>query len=152
NAGQAIVNPAAAFPTTVDTFGRFPSSNQFWVSPDGNTILIADSRTDGNQAVPGPGTFGGGLLEYFQNGANNWLLVGQLALNNYQITSAVGNGTTVTITYSGGTGNAQQDFPANQSVVINGVGAGFNGTFTATLNTNNTFTYSAAVNGTVNPG
>jgi hypothetical protein len=54
--GQAIVNPPTSFPTARDSMGNFPTTIQFAVSPDGNTIFIADSRTDGL----------GGIIEYYQ--------------------------------------------------------------------------------------
>jgi hypothetical protein len=136
--GQAIVNPSPSFPTATNAFGHFPSTNQFWVSPDGNTILIADSRTDST----------GGLLEYFQSTPNNWVLLGHLQLNTFSITNASEVGTTVTITYSGGTGIAANDFPAGKTVEIDGVGTGYNGTFTITASTtNNTFTYTSTSSG-----
>ena len=33
--------------------GNFPTSNQIAISPDGNTIFVADSRTDGNGGILG---------------------------------------------------------------------------------------------------
>jgi hypothetical protein len=50
--GQNVVVPAE-FPTT-SQMGQFPTSNQFVFSPDGNTVFIADGRTNG----------AGGLLTY----------------------------------------------------------------------------------------
>ena len=53
NAGQTIaVSPS--FPTARDAFNNFPTTNQFVISPDGNTIYIADGRTDTK----------GGILKY----------------------------------------------------------------------------------------
>jgi hypothetical protein len=137
NAGQAIVNPPSSFPTARDTYNNFPSTNQFWVSPDGNTILIADSRTDSL----------GGVLEYYQTTPGTWTLLGHLQLNSFTILSATESGTTVTITYSGGTGNAATDFPAGQKVEIDGVGAGYNGSFTIAGGASHTFTYTSTSTG-----
>jgi len=50
------------FPTARDAFGNFPTSNQIVISPDGNTIFVADSRTD---TV-------GGILEFFQTTSGFW--------------------------------------------------------------------------------
>ena len=51
-AGNSItVSPA--FPTARDAFNNFPTHHQFAVSPDGNTIFIADSRTDCQRRHPG---------------------------------------------------------------------------------------------------
>jgi hypothetical protein len=49
------------FPTSSQPNG-FPTPNQFAVSPDGNTIFVADSRTNA----------GGGILEFYQATAGQW--------------------------------------------------------------------------------
>ena len=63
-------------------------TNQFAISPDGNTIYMADSRTDSK----------GGILKYFNIGANQWTLIENLQLDSFSISSASETGTTVTIT------------------------------------------------------
>lgn len=45
-----------------NTPNGFPTPNQFAVSPDGNTIFVADGRTN----------IGGGLLEFFQGTPGQW--------------------------------------------------------------------------------
>ena len=125
--GQSIaVSPA--FPTARDAFNNFPTTNQFAISPDGNTIYIADSRTDGK----------GGILKYFQNGANNWTLVDHFQLDSFSIASATETGTTVTITT-----NSPTDFTSGESVTIAGVGvSGYNtASATITVLTSTSFTY-----------
>jgi hypothetical protein len=67
NAGQTG-SVLAGFPTDRDPSGNFPSSQQFVISPDGNTIFVADSRTD---------TFGG-ILEFFQSIPGTWTELGNL--------------------------------------------------------------------------
>jgi hypothetical protein len=62
----------AGFPTTRDAAGNFPTSQQFVISPDGNTIFVADSRTD---------TFGG-ILEFFQSTPGNWAELGNLQIGS----------------------------------------------------------------------
>src|SRR5262249_27157453 len=126
-----IVNPPTSFPTARDTFGNFPSTNQFWVSPDGNTILIADSRTDSS----------GGLLEYFQTLPGQFTLVGQLQLNSGAISSTSEAGTTVTVTTTPTL--ASLGLVSGSTVTISGVSvAGYNQASVAiNVTGTNTFTY-----------
>jgi hypothetical protein len=56
--GQNVIVPAE-FPTS-SVNGAFPTSNQFAISPDGNTVYIADGRTNGD----------GGLLTYHRVNGN----------------------------------------------------------------------------------
>jgi hypothetical protein len=135
NGGQAIVNPPTSFPTARDTFGNFPSTNQFWVSPDGKTILFADSRTDS----------AGGLLEYFDTlGTGSFTLLGSLQLNSGALTSTTEAGTTVTATTSqplSALGLVTGNF-----VTISGVSVGGYNQFSVqiTVTGTNTFTYTLA--------
>src|SRR5262249_10121973 len=50
SAGQPITvlgtGTGQNFPNSRDVFGNFPSSNQIAISPSGQTIVVADSRTD----------------------------------------------------------------------------------------------------------
>jgi hypothetical protein len=69
NAGQTG-SVLVGFPTDRDTSGNFPSSQQFVISPDGNTIFVADTRTDGQ----------GGALEFFQSVPGFWTELGHLQL------------------------------------------------------------------------
>jgi hypothetical protein len=132
NAGQAIaVSPS--FPTARDTYGNFPTSAQFAISPDGNTIYIADSRTD---------SFGG-ILKYFQATQNSWTLISSLQLNSFGISDAKEtSGTTVQITTTN-----PFSFPVGSKVEIDGVGSGYNGQFTITPTGSNTFTYTSGSSG-----
>jgi hypothetical protein len=131
-AGQGLA-VSSSFPTARDTFNNFPTTNQFAISPDGNTIFIADSRTDSV----------GGILEYFQSLANNWTLVGHLQLDNFSISSATESGTTVTITTS-----SAHNFTSGQSVSINGVSVGgYNTTATVTVVDSTHFTYTLPSSG-----
>jgi hypothetical protein len=115
------------FPNSTDRFGNFPTSAQFAISPDGNTIIIADSRTDGL----------GGILEYFQVVPGTWRLLGQLQLDSFGVTGASESGTTVTVTTS-----SQPNFFVGESVAVNGVSlAAYDGTFTVTSVGTNSFTY-----------
>jgi hypothetical protein len=132
-AGGQGITVSSSFPTARDAFNNFPTTNQFAISPDGNTIFIADSRTDGV----------GGILEYFQSLANNWTLVGHLQLDSFGISSATESGTTVTITTSQAT-----NFVTGQSVSINGVSvAGYNTTATITVTDSTHFTYTLPSSG-----
>jgi hypothetical protein len=133
--GNAIaVSPS--FPTPRDAFGNFPSTNQFAISPDGNTIFIADSRTDSV----------GGILEYFQSTQDNWTLLGSLQLNSVGISTASESGTTVTITTSSAHG-----FSTGQTVTIAGVSvAGYNTSSAVTVTNSTTFTYSLQSPGLAN--
>ncbi len=127
NGGQSIaVSPS--FPTARDAFNNFPSTNQFAISPDGNTIYIADSRTDSK----------GGILKYYQSSPNNWTLVDHFQIDSFSIASASETGTSVTITTSG-----NHDFSVGESVTIAGVSVAAYNTATATITgvTGNTFTY-----------
>ncbi len=127
NGGQSIaVSPS--FPTARDAFNNFPSTNQFAISPDGNTIYIADSRTDSN----------GGILKYYQSSPNNWTLVDHYQIDSFSIASASETGTSVTITTNG-----NHDFTVGESVTIAGVSVTAYNTATATITsvTGNTFTY-----------
>jgi hypothetical protein len=54
--GGQFVNVPSEFPTA-SVNGAFPTSNQFAISPDGNTVWIADGRTNGD----------GGLLTYHRS-------------------------------------------------------------------------------------
>src|SRR5439155_6165014 len=60
SAGQSVsvlgTGTEPNWPAIRDVFGQFPSTNQISISPDGNTILVADSRTDSK----------GGILVYYQ--------------------------------------------------------------------------------------
>ena len=76
------------FPNARDISQNFPAAAQFAVSPDGNTVFVADSRTDGL----------GGILQYYQVTPNNWHLEGRLQVDNYSITAASETGNVVTIT------------------------------------------------------
>jgi hypothetical protein len=60
NAGQAA-SILIGFPTAANG-GVFPAPNQFAISPDGNTIFLADSRT----------TATGGLLQFYQAIPGQW--------------------------------------------------------------------------------
>ncbi len=130
--GGSAITVSPSFPTTTDTYGNFPVSNQFAVSSDGNTIFIADSRTDSL----------GGIYEYYQSSANSWALVGHLQLNSSAISDAKETGTTVTITTS-----SAYSFPAGQQVEIDGVGTGYNGKFTITQVDSTHFTYPVTASG-----
>ena len=132
------------FPNSTDRFGGFPTAAQFAVSPDGQTIFVADSRTDGL----------GGILEYYQAVPGSWVLEGRLQLDNFNITSATESGTTVTITTS-----APTDFVVGQAVSVDGVQlAAYDGSgFTVTSVSNPvggpyTFTYTASFTGLVSSG
>src|SRR5262249_53083138 len=121
------VSVLQGLPTARDANGNFPTSNQFVFSPDGNTLYIADSRTD---------TFGG-ILKYFQSTPGQWTFLYRLQLDSFTITSATEAGTTVTIT----TADAH-DFTVGQKVEVDGVlVSGYNGTQTITAVTANTFSY-----------
>ncbi len=111
--GGNAINVPISFPNARDNFGTFPTTNQFWVSPDGNTVLIADSRTDSS----------GGLLEYYQATPGSWTELGHLQLDSFGIAGAVQSGTTVTITTSAAT-----NFVTGESVQIAGVLVGGNST------------------------
>jgi hypothetical protein len=65
NPGQ-VGTVLQGFPTARDASGNFPTSAQFVIGPDGNTIFVADSRTDGS----------GGILEYTQSTPGNWVELG----------------------------------------------------------------------------
>src|SRR5262249_21938638 len=133
----------------------FPSTNQISISPDGQVILVADSRTDSK----------GGILVYYQAVPNSWVRLGTLQLDNFAITgasepvstanvSAVSfnsqsitaanwiNGT-VTVTTS-----AAHGFAVGQKVIINGfTQTGYNGNFTiASVPNSTSFTYAVATN------
>ncbi len=59
----------SGFPTGRDSSNNFPTSNQFAISPDGKTIFVADSRTDGS----------GGILEYYDTlGGGAYAFIGSL--------------------------------------------------------------------------
>jgi large repetitive protein len=137
--GGQVSSLLLGFPTAADSRGNFPVPNQFVVSPDGNTIFVADGRTDGF----------GGIQEFYQSSPGSWLLRGSLQLNSYTITSASESGNTVTITYSGGTGIASNDFTVGQNVEIDSVGTGYNTTSVAATfsTTSNTFTYTSSTSG-----
>src|SRR5262249_43583135 len=62
NVGGQTATIFQGFPTA-STPNGFPTSNQFAVSPDGNTIFVADSRTN----------VGGGILEFTQSTPGNWV-------------------------------------------------------------------------------
>src|SRR5262249_32158319 len=66
------------WPAVRDLFGNFPSTNQISISPDGQVILVADSRTDSK----------GGILVYYQAVPNSWVRLGTLQLDNFAITGA----------------------------------------------------------------
>src|SRR5262249_44973296 len=57
--GAQHVNVPGEFPTSSQN-GAFPTSNQFVFSPDGNTVYIADGRTNG----------AGGLLTYHRTSSS----------------------------------------------------------------------------------
>src|SRR5262249_10502803 len=107
---------------------NFPSTNQFAISPDGNTLFFADSRADSV----------GGILEYFQATANSWTLLGSLQLDNFAISTATEAGNTVTITTA-----APHNFVTGQTVNINGVSVGGYNTNGAAITVTgaSTFTY-----------
>jgi hypothetical protein len=65
NAGQTG-SVLLGFPTSQDGAGNFPGPQQFVISPDGNTIFVADTRVDGF----------GGILEFFQSTPGFWTEVG----------------------------------------------------------------------------
>jgi hypothetical protein len=69
NAGQTG-SVLIGFPTDRDASGNFPSSQQFVISPDGNTIFVADTRTDGQ----------GGILEFYQSIPGSWTPLGHLQI------------------------------------------------------------------------
>src|SRR5262249_25326893 len=131
--GQGIV-VSPSFPTARDAFNNFPSTNQFAISPDGNTIFFADSRADSV----------GGILEYFQATADSWVLLGSLQLDNFAITSATEAGNTVTITTA-----TNHNFVTGQTVNINGVSVGGYNTSGATITVTGpaTFTYTLPATG-----
>jgi hypothetical protein len=132
-AGQAIaVSPS--FPTSRNANGNFPTTNQFAVSPDGNTIYFADGRTDGT----------GGIIKYFQSSPNVWTKISQLQIDSFGIstTSEGGTGgTVVTVTTS-----TPHNFTVGESVTISGVTPdGYNNggnPVTITGVVGSTFTYS----------
>jgi hypothetical protein len=64
NVGGQSATILAGFPTMSGPNG-FPTSNQFAVSPDGNTIFVADGRTNA----------GGGILEFYQLFPGSWINV-----------------------------------------------------------------------------
>jgi hypothetical protein len=127
------------FPNARDRFQNFPSSAQFAVSPDGQTVFVADSRTDGL----------GGILEYFQAVDNSWVLLGNLQLDNFSITGASEVGNTVTITTSG-----SSNFFVGESVAINGVSLpSYNGSGNiVTSVSGNTFTFTSTFSGLSSSG
>jgi hypothetical protein len=63
------------FPTARDAFNNFPTSNQIVISPDGNTIFVADSRV-------GPTDTQGGILEFAQASPGSWTEVGHAQVDN----------------------------------------------------------------------
>ena len=127
------------FPNARDRFQNFPSSAQFAVSPDGQTVFVADSRTDGL----------GGILEYYQAVPNSWVLLGSIQLDNFAITGATESGNTVTITTSG-----PSDFFVGESVAINGVALpSYNGSGNiVTSVSGNTFTFTSTFSGLSSSG
>jgi large repetitive protein len=137
NGGQAInvlgTGTGQNFPNSTDIYGNFPTSAQIAVSPDGQTIFVADSRTDGL----------GGLLEYFQAVNNSWVLLGRLQLDSFAVTGASESGTTVTVTTSSAT-----DFFVGESVSVFGLQiAAYDGTFTVSGVSSSSFTYTANFSG-----
>jgi hypothetical protein len=127
------------FPNARDIFQNFPSSAQFATSPDGNTVFVADSRTDGF----------GGIWEYYQVTANNWRKLGQLQLDNFNITGASEVGNTVTITTATPT-----DFYVGESFAVNGVALpSYNGSGNIVTSVNgNTFTFTSSFSGLSSSG
>ena len=131
------------FPTATDRFGNFVTSAQFAVSPDGQSVFVADSRTDGL----------GGVLWYYQvvgptpsNPDGTWRLYGNLQLDTFGITGASESGSTVTVTTSSPT-----DFYVGESVSVNGLTlTAYDGTETVTGVSGNSFTYTGAFTG-LNP-
>ncbi len=120
------------FPSSTDVYGGFPTSAQIAISPDGQTIFVADSRTDGL----------GGLLEYTQTVPNNWVLLGRLQLDTFAVTGAseaASPSKVVTVTTS-----SAPDFTVGESVSVNGLVIGaYNGTVTVTGVSGNSFTYTS---------
>jgi hypothetical protein len=81
---------------------------------------------------------------------NSWVLLGNLQLDNFQVTSATESGTTVTITTS-----APTDFYVGESVAVDGVAltAYDNSSgFTVTSVSGNTFTYTSNFTGLASSG
>jgi hypothetical protein len=136
--GQAIgvygTGTSQNFPNARDRFQNFPTSAQFAISPDGQTVFVADSRTDGL----------GGVLEYFQAVPNSWVLLGSVQLDNFSITGATESGNTVTITTS-----APTNFFVGESVAVNGLSLpSYNGSGNiVTSVSGNTFTFTSSFSG-----
>jgi hypothetical protein len=125
--GGQSVSVLQGLPTATDANGKFPTSNQFVFSPDGNTLYIADSRTDAF----------GGILKYFQSTPGQWTFLYRLQLDSFAISSATESGTTVTITTTD-----PHDFTVGEKVEVDGVlVSGYNGTQTITAVTADTFSY-----------
>jgi hypothetical protein len=154
NAGHAVnvlgTGLGANWPTGADVYGNLPTTNQIAVSPDGNTIFVADSRTDGL----------GGILEYHPSAANTWVLVGALQLDDFQISSAsepvLTASTPTAATWSGGiaTITAANTFSAGMNVVVAGItgASGYDGTFTILSASPSSFTYILTPSPTGTPG
>jgi hypothetical protein len=136
-AGQAIrvlgSGTATNWPNSRDVYNNFPSSQQVVVSPDGNTIMVADDRGDGL----------GGILVYQQFTANNWHRVATLPIDAFTITGASESGTVATVTTS-----TAVDFTVGQVVSVQGLNVG-------AYNTNSAIVLSVAGDGksfTYDPG
>ena len=136
--GGQTGNLYAGFPTARDAFNNFPTSNQIAVSPDGNTIFVADSRTD----------TAGGILEFFQSIPGTWTEVGHSQVDATAdgglraLTAVFTSGGTPSVTLYGTTTNTS----ANRIVQI--AGATLDGSAPAfTLTTVETATANTAFRG-----
>ena len=130
--GQSI-SVLQGLPTPTDVNGKFPTSAQFVFSPDGNTLYVADSRTDGF----------GGVLKYFQSTPGSWTPLYRLQLDSFGIATATESANTVTITTT-----APNDFTVGEKVEIDGVGvAGYNGTQTLTAVGSSSISYVLTASG-----
>ncbi len=121
------------FPNATDIYGNFPTTAQIAVSPDGQTIFVADSRTDSL----------GGILEYYQPVTNDWILLARLQLDTFKVTGASEVGTTVSVTTS-----APTDFFIGESVSVFGLSIpAYDGVVTVSGVSSGGFTYTGSFTG-----
>jgi hypothetical protein len=132
NAGQTgSVLPG--FPTNQDAAGGFPSSQQFAISPDGNTIFVADGRTDNF----------GGILEFFQSTPGSWLELGHLQAGTGSDSGLRGLAAdfsgTVPVLYATTTGSSANRVVKITGGTLDGSAPSFNFTTLATAAANEVF-------------
>jgi hypothetical protein len=152
------------WPAVRDIFNQFPSTNQVAISPDGNTIIVADSRVDSK----------GGLLVYFQTLAGSWVRLTDpalgghsLQLDNFPITAASEPVSTANITavstnsasitaasWANGTLTltASNSFTVGQTVILSGFTSSvYNARFTVVSATASSFTVSVSQSSPATP-